>query len=166
MVPRSDVICFQETHLTSKQERAFSLCAQGYNFYFSHSTSASAGVCVVVKRSSGVNIVKAGEISSWLLALDLHRELDGLAFHFVCIYAPSNVKERSQCFIDFLSFLKGDVILAGDFNSVINMGDRLSGNLDATSAQLQQCLHDFSKPPGSHLHSFSYHHPSLSDHKS
>ncbi len=31
-VPPNDVLCFQETHLTVKQERAFSLCAQGYNF--------------------------------------------------------------------------------------------------------------------------------------
>ncbi len=121
---------------------------------------------MAVKRSSGVNVVKAGEIPGRLLALDLSRESDSLAFHIICIYAPSSVIERSQFFKDWSPFIKGDVVLVGDFKSVTNMNDNLSGKLDRTSAQLQQCLANFTEPPGSHLHCFSYHHPSLSDHKS
>ena len=133
---------------------------------FSHGTSASVGVCVAVKRSSGVNVVRLGEISGRLLALDLSRESDGLAFCVICIYAPSSVIERSRFFKDWSPFVKADMILVGDFNSVTNTNDRLSGKLDRTSAQLQQCLTNFSEPPGSYLCSFSYHHPSLSDRKS
>ena len=59
-----DVLCFQETHLCTSLEFAFELHAQGYDFFYSHSTSASAGVCTAVKRSIGVKAVKLSEIPS------------------------------------------------------------------------------------------------------
>ena len=40
----------------------FELYAQGYDFFYSHGTSASAGVCTAVKRSIGVKAVKLSEI--------------------------------------------------------------------------------------------------------
>ena len=47
--PKVDVLYFQETHLHTIFEFAFQLYAQGYDFYFLHSTSNSASVCTVVK---------------------------------------------------------------------------------------------------------------------
>ncbi len=140
--------------------------AQGYDFFFSHSTLASAGLCIAVKYLSGINVVKAGEIPSRLLALDLKRNSDGLALHFVGIYAPNDVKSHCDFFTNCTAFFCGDVVLGGDFNSVIESHDRLSGKLDGTSTQLQQCLQNFHKPPDVHLSSFTYHHPSISTCKS
>ena len=45
---RADILCFQEMHLHMSLEFAFELHAQGYNFYYSHGTLASAGVCMAV----------------------------------------------------------------------------------------------------------------------
>ena len=70
-MPRADIICFQETHLRTLLKFAFQLHAQGYDFYFSHGTLASAGVCTAVRCSLGVTAVKLKEIPGRLLPLDL-----------------------------------------------------------------------------------------------
>ncbi len=60
------------------------------------------------------------------------------------------------------------MILLGDFNSVTNSSDRLSGRLDSTSNQLDQLLWEWQvhEPGGTHLSCHTYHHPSLGSHKS
>ncbi len=161
-----DIICLQEMHLTVSQEKAFTLYAQSYDFFFSHSTLASAGICVAVKCATGDYVVKVGEIPGRLLALDLRRDSDGLSLHFIGIYAPNDANDHSVFFHDCTSYFSSDVVLGGDFNSVIDPQDRLSGNLDSTSMQLQQCLNSFTEPPGSYLTSFTYHHPLDPSHKS
>ncbi len=70
-VPKVDVICLQETHLLSQQEHAFQLYAQGYDFYYSHGTSASCGVCTAVKRSKGLVVNNIGAVPGRLLNLEI-----------------------------------------------------------------------------------------------
>ncbi len=72
---RADILCFQEMHLCTSLEFAFELHAQGYDFYYSHGTSALVGVCTAICQQLGVTVIRAAEISSHLLALDL--ESDG-----------------------------------------------------------------------------------------
>ena len=59
-------------------------------------------------------------------------------------------------------------MLLGDFNSVVAPGDCLSQQLDTTSLQLCWILnaHNFIEPPGSHLLTFTYHHPTVPSRKS
>ncbi len=47
-IPHLDILCFQETHLESEQEFSFKLHKQSYDYYFSHGTSATAGMCIAV----------------------------------------------------------------------------------------------------------------------
>ncbi len=61
-LPRSNIICLQETHLTKAQEFASELHCQGYLWYYLHGTSNSAGVGVVVKKSLNIESRKIGEI--------------------------------------------------------------------------------------------------------
>ena len=70
-INRTDVICIQETHLDTDQEFAFCLYAQGYDYFFSRGMTASAGVLVMVKRCSGYQVVKVGEIPGHMVALDI-----------------------------------------------------------------------------------------------
>ena len=70
-MPRRDIICLQETHLCQEQEYSSKLYAQSYDFWFSHGSSNSAGVCVCVQCGLGVNTVKVGEVPGHLLALHL-----------------------------------------------------------------------------------------------
>ncbi len=99
-LPLTDVLCSQETHLYTYLEFAFELYAQWYDFYYSHSTSASAGVCTAVKCLPGRWVVKAGEIPGRLLALDVFGEGDQV--QIINVYTPNDVKTR----LDFFSQMK------------------------------------------------------------
>ncbi len=70
-IPKHDVICVQEMHLTPAQEFSFKIHAQAYDIIFLHSTSNSTSIFVAVCRNTGVIVVKSGEIPGRLLALDL-----------------------------------------------------------------------------------------------
>ncbi len=86
-INRTDTICIQETHLDTNQEFAFCLYAQGYDYFFSHGMTASAGVLVVV-RCSGYQVVKVGEIPGHMIALDI-QDTRG-AVWLIGVYAPSD----------------------------------------------------------------------------
>ena len=60
------------------------------------------------------------------------------------------------------------MVLLGDFNSTTQCMDRASGKMDPTSSFLLSLLPlwNLSKLQGSHLYSFSYHHPLLHNRKS
>ncbi len=45
----AELISFQETHLTTKLEKSFGLCAQAFDIHYSHGTSQSIGIFVAVK---------------------------------------------------------------------------------------------------------------------
>ncbi len=105
---RKDIICLQETHLVSTQERAFELHAQSYNFFYAHGITGSSGVCVAVRHNTGVSIVKSGEILGRLLALNI--KSGDFDFDLVCIYAPNNSSERRSFFAQLLSFCTAHVV--------------------------------------------------------
>ncbi len=161
-IPRKDIICLQETHLVSTQERAFKLHAQSYDFFYVHGTTGSSGVCVAIQYNTSVSIVKSGEIPGRLLALNI--KAGDFDFDLVCIYALNNPSERSYFFARLLSFCTAHTLLIGDFNSVTVSGDRMSGNLDPTSSQLQSFLgsNNFTEPLGNCLNTFTYHHLTIS----
>ncbi len=138
-IPCKDIICLQETHLTADQEYAFKLLVQSYFFFFSHGTSASAGLCTLVRRSSCVNAVKSGEIPGRLVVVEVI-QYDGRLFHVLNVYAPVEPASRQTFFVALSAYYFSDVILLGDFNSVTMSCDRLLGRLDLTSHQLDNLL--------------------------
>ena len=69
-IPRTDVICLQETHLSVGQEYTFSLYAQSFDFFFSHGTRASAGLVIAIHRPVILNAVKTFEIRGHMLVVD------------------------------------------------------------------------------------------------
>ncbi len=162
----TDIICAQESHLIIDQERSFRLYAQSCDFFFSHGLSQSAGVWVAVRCNIGVMAVKFSEMQGWLLALDLNFASNNL--HLINLYAPNDKSKCQDLFAALPSLFTSHTVLIGDFNSVVNVGDRVSQTLDPTSTQLKSLLQCFGfvEPRGSHLFSFSYQHPSISSKKS
>ena len=163
---KADILCFQETHLCTLLEFAFELHAQGYDFYYSHSTLASVGVCTVICQQLGVTVTRAAEIPGCLLALDL--ESDGQIICIINIYAPNLPLDRTDFFNQLENLVMVDTMLLGDFNSITQMCDQASRKLDHTSALLDRILHKHKlfEPQGSHIHTFTYHHPAVSACKS
>ena len=133
-LPRSDILCFQEIHLCTLLEFAFKLNAQGYDFYYSHGTSASAGVCTAIRHALDVKVVKFANMPGRLLALDLTKE--GHTVRVIIVYAPNNSHDRAQFFSEMEGFLSGNLMVLSDFNSVTSSLDHFSHKLDSTSSQL------------------------------
>ncbi len=104
-------------------------------------------------------------ITGHALILDLKGD-DSL--RLINIYAPPFSKARKQFFEQIEGYCDVQRFLVGDFNSVVDPVDWLSGNLDNTSAQLYTFLDakHLVEMQGSHLSVFSYHHPSISSWKS
>ncbi len=126
-IPCTDIICLQETHLLQCNEFAFPLGAQNYDFFYSHGTSSSAGVCTAIKWSLGVNPVKSVEVSGRLLGIDF--VLNNETFRVINIYAPNVSTERKTFFCSLPKFFTQRFYLLGDFNSVTSRQDQLSGKL-------------------------------------
>lgn len=84
-LPRADMICLKEMHLLPEQEYSYKLHAQSHDFFFSHGTSASVGVCVAVRRLCNVNIDKVASIPRHL-DFGLDNEARWLYFSFdLCV---------------------------------------------------------------------------------
>ncbi len=166
-LPKHDVICLQEMHLCSVQEFAFKLYAQSYDFFFSHGTTASAGVCLAICQSKCVNAVKSAEMSGRLVGMDVTL-VDGSVCQILTIYALVSPSKRAVFFSLLEKFFTDNMILVGDFNSVTNSQDCLSGKLDSTSVQLLMLLENraLEEPNGPHISCFTYHHLSVSNCKS
>ena len=158
------MLCLQEIYFVPEQLFALKLYAQAYDWFFSLGTSNSAGVAFGVKHSAGIIVNKAGEIPGYLLALDFVN----LQQHLICIYVPADAKNRCIFFEVMSTFLTSGTILLGDFNSITDPFDRLSGNLDGTSCMLDAILlnHNFVEIDGSYRGTFSYFHPSILSRKS
>ena len=49
-----------------------------------------------------------------------------------CIYAPPDPHLRGDFFREAFTYVSDQTVFLGDFNSVIDQTDRVSGNLDLT----------------------------------
>ena len=100
--------------------------------------------------------------------LHLQQENDGLNMTLVCLCAHTDGGSRQALFNSLHKYVWNKTLILGDFNSVIDPCDRLSGNLDPTSDLLKNFLtdHNFWEPNDSHLSTFTYHHPSMPSRKS
>lgn len=83
-------------YLTSSLEFLFVLGAQHYDFFFSHSTTASGGVCTVIWCASGMKVTKIFEVKGHLLVVDLENNNDCL--RIINVYALNKHHERSLLF--------------------------------------------------------------------
>ncbi len=87
---------------------------------------------------------------------------DGSHVRIINLYALNNTAKQKCFFPDLCQYFVPNTLLVGDFNSVTSSLDRISYCLDTTSHMLRDILtaNGFHEPPGSHLNTFSYHHPS------
>ncbi len=114
---------------------------------------------------SCLTVLRMQDIQGHALCLDISSKLD--EFHVIAVYAPP---DGNQCesFFDTIAtwILPGQTYVLGDFNSVTDPTDRVSGKLDVTSSLLYDLLssNELLEPPGGHT--FTYQHPSVANRKS
>ncbi len=92
----TDIICLQETHLTQPQEYAFKLHAQGYDIFFSHGTSNSAGVLTRICRNKGITILGHQSVNSHMVITDI--VLQDTQVWVINFYGSTKVKEHQAQF--------------------------------------------------------------------
>ncbi len=94
--------------------------------------------------------------------------MESRPWQLIIIYAPNDTSAHTDFYLQMGDFVSERTMLAGNFNSVTSSSDHLSGNLDGTSTLLKMelLILGFEEISGSHLGMFTYHHPSLSTHKS
>ena len=159
------MVALQETHLTDTLIKRFSLHVQDFAIEISHGTSNSAGVLMAIKWNVGITYCKIGEITGHALVLDI--TFQNTQWHCVNVYAPSMI---AQCWSFWSEVTKwiipGEMVILGDFNSITSTNDQASGNLDATSAQLQELLELWKVCELSGSHTFTYQHPTVGSRKS
>ena len=162
-IPHADIICLQETHLTSQQEHAFCLHASAYDFFFEHGASNSGGVLTAVKRNKSIIPTKSISHGRKLLVVDLL--FSGVSICVLNIYAPNIAKDCLSFFQQLFPLVTECTMLLSNFNSVTISSDCLSSKLDDTSHFLQTSLMQWNlkEPSGSHRYSFTYHHPAVPD---
>ncbi len=120
---------------------------------------------VVVHRHVGADTSVIGVIPRHLIALDIECSC---SICLVNIYALNNGSLQKKFFYDVTPYVRDNMILLGDFNSVVETADRKSGQLDSTSKELASllALWHLAEVSGSHQQAFSYHHPSIPERKS
>ncbi len=111
---------------------------------------SSAGVCTAIRHALDVNVVKLEGVPGRLLVLDLSKDNETLCI--LNIYTPNDICDCRLFFFDFDKMIMDCCMVLGDFNSVTDVKDCLSGHLDSTSSQLKSLLFDYSleEPRGSH----------------
>ena len=123
-----DLFLIQETHVSCKQQADdFSRNWPGECFWsFGRGRSSGVGLLVSPTFQGSVShfvFDSDGRILSALVLLGPHR------INVVNIYAPNTVSERKTFFQDLHNFFLSPVrIIAGDFNSIDNLLDRLSSS--------------------------------------
>ncbi len=114
---KSSIIFLQETHSTSKDEQIWAV-EWGYRAYFSHGTSSSAGVTILIKNNFEyyVHDVISDENGRYII-LDI--TIENYRFSITNLYGPnSDSPEFFRNLEDLLLQLPGSDILAGDWNVV------------------------------------------------
>ena len=144
-------------------EFAFPLGAQGYDFFYSHGTTNSAGVCTAVRRNLGVNSVKLVDVFGCLLGVDFTYKQT--KFRVLNIYALNNSVSQRNFFNCLSQHCVLNLFLLGNFNSITDTNDRMSSNLDSTSALLSSTLltNNLQEPLGSQQSCFTFHCPGVPD---
>jgi hypothetical protein len=74
-------------------------------------------------------------------------EIDGIGMTIANIYAPNDIRERIAYFANVTELINmhalyQNVMIGGDFNSVVNREDRQTSNLDGTSTHLNSFINN------------------------
>ncbi len=142
-----DVCFLQETFCTKSFEAEFK---KGWNGTILHSFSNSThsrGVSILISSNVDCKVVSSHTDNVGRMAL-LNIEIGSIEYSLLNVYAPNDSSDRIsflkqiRLFLNQHAVTKTRLIIAGDFNCVLERKDRASGNIDNSSNFLRQLLDD------------------------
>ena len=122
---KADVIFRQETHSTEEREKQW-IKEWGSPIYFSHESSDSRGVAILLKRGIDIVVKKSfGDTCGRFIVLE--SKISDEEYILINVYAP-NKDEQSVKFFHSLSNImrkneyydEDNIIIGGDFNCPLN----------------------------------------------
>ena len=126
---KGEVVCMQETHFDLEMDSQIKLEWGSKNCFYSHGTSASRGVAILIDRKSEIKILGSFNDENGRI-VGINYEEGGKKFILVNIYAPNN--DDPSFFLKVFKLLEeyeGKRIITGDFNLVLNSEiDRTMGS--------------------------------------
>ena len=158
-----DIVCFSESHSSINsikliERTILPLGQRSHTLFWSHGTSASRGVLVVVRNSPLYTPALVASdpngrfvrISLSFPSLPAHSlstpSPSPLCFDILAVYAPAHSDSERHEFFSSLSVTPSTIIL-GDFNTVLDpLQDRVStarDNTDKSRHTLSTVMHDY-----------------------
>ncbi|KAK2558560.1 LINE-1 retrotransposable element ORF2 protein [Acropora cervicornis] len=128
---KATIFCLQETYSSPEDEKVWS-AEWGGNTLFSHGSSHSRGVCILLNPSNVTFCLQSVKQDSDGRLLIAKATVHDKSFFIVNIYAPTDYRDQDN-FIRTLSEQLmsntniSNVIIAGDWNTTLNSIDKLGG---------------------------------------
>lgn len=140
---KADLICLQETHCTTEDEKVWK-AEWGGKILFSNGSSAARGVAMLFSRKFNPKIIDCVQDSDGRLlafSVNLYDKEYGIA----SIYAPN--EDDTQFFVHALTKI-GSLnceydIITGDFNTVLNVEKDVRGGRGFSNSKTRKFLNDF-----------------------
>lgn len=149
MVERLDVICLQETKIsTVEQERdLINYFKDAFWCYHASATGFSAGVAIMVKKNGRVTKVVDCELDQTGRISVVDCVIDNEIVRVISVYAPNETQRRAGFFKELRHFVDvpSKIIMCGDFNCVEGAKDctyRLQKQ-DRSAQELKRLTRDF-----------------------
>ena len=125
---KADILCLQETHSSIDSINQWEL-EWGGKAYWSHGTTASRGVGILIKKDTKIEIINSFNDQNGRIIGITYKE-ENETFSLMNIYAPN--EDNSTFFVDAFTLLEhqeGKRLIAGDFNLVMETNlDRHNSN--------------------------------------
>ncbi len=141
-----DVICLQETYCTKEFKTKFNKNWDGEVYHSESDSKNSKGVCILFKKGLDIKVLdthKDEQGRRLIISVKINNE----TFTFVNIYAPSDNPEnriafykRCSSWIKQLLYSENQLVVTGDFNSVLSSKGRASGKTDRSTKHFQGLL--------------------------
>ena len=138
-----DLVFVQESHSTKNAEK-FWRSQWGGRIIFSHGSSASKGVLILIKKKVQLKEIKQmkDKCGRWII---WQAQYNDKILNFVNIYAPN--EDNPQFFVELFNELakvdskeNGNYILGGDLNMVFDLELDKEGGLAQTNTEAQKIL--------------------------
>lgn len=139
----ADIIMLQETHSSIKTEKMWK-AEWGGHMFCNHGTLAARGVAILIKRRFAMKVLRTVKDQCGRV-LAVYISINGKEYTVASIYAPN--EDNVDFFIEafrLVESLNNDLkILAGDFNTVLNLDLDLSGGKGCSNSKTRVFINEF-----------------------
>ena len=144
-----DICMLQETYCTPEFTNQFKRGWKGSVYHSCSNSHHSRGVCILLREGLQAEVINTYSDKQGRFLL-LNIKIQGRELCIVNVYAPNTCSNRSAFFKDIKKLIdahacsKANLIIGGDFNTVLHETDRAIPRADTSSVTLRHLMAQFS----------------------